>query len=362
MMSSKQIIHIMIIYILGSALVMGGNTTAKQDSWISILLAMLLMIPICFMYGKLSKLYPGKNIFDMFYESFGKIAGSVFTAIFTIYALHLGAIVTRNFTEFIETVSLPETPQFAVAIVIGVLSLWTVKAGIEILGRGAVLVTPIVGFTVILTLLANINHIDLSYIQPVFAQGLGKIFSGSIYYISFPFAEVVLFLSVMPCVDSKTNPYKIYLTSLAVGGFLLLLAMLRNILVLGMPTLQSLYFPSYTAVGVINIREFITRIEVLVAGNFIISGLAKACICLYVACKGMARLFNVRNYKVFAAPAAFLMIAVSGWLFSSTMEMMAFLEPYKYYAPVLQILVPFAILLIALVKKRKNKKTTAEKA
>ena len=358
--SSKQMINIMIIYILGSSLVMGGNTSAKQDSWISIILAVAFMIPICLVYGRLCKLHPGKNIYDMFYDCFGKIAGAILTIIFTIYAIHLGAMIIRNFTEFIQTVSLPETPQFAVAIAIGLICMWTIAEGIEILGRGAAIVMPIVFVVIVLTVIMNINNLDLSYIQPIFENSLSKILSCSLYHVSFPFGEIVLFLSVAQCMDRNTNPYRVYITALVISGTLLLVAMIRNLLVLGMPVLESLYFPSYSAVGIININEFISRIEVLVTGNFIISGLAKVCICMYAACKGIAKLFGIKKYKQFVAPVAVFMIAVSGIAFANTMEMISFLEPYRIYAPVLQIFIPLILLAVSLVRKRNNLKNTAE--
>ncbi len=359
--SSKQMINIIILFILGTAFISGGSATAKQDSWISIIFAFLLLIPIYLVYAKLNKLYPNKNVFEMFYECFGKIGGLIFTIIFTLFSLHLGALVIRNFTEFIQVVSLPETPQYALAIFLGVLSIWIVKSGIEILGRGATITVPIVITATILTVVLNINNIDLSYIQPVFGSGFGKILSNSINYISFPFGEAVLFLSVMPCLKLKASPYKVYLIGAAIGCVILLMGRLRNTLVLGLPTLETLCFPSYNAVGIINIKEFITRIEVLIIGNFILSGLAKVCICIYVTCKGFARLFNVANYKNFAAPVALMMIAVSAVTSSNTMEMMAYLKPYKYYAPVIEIFVPFLLLVVTLIKKPKKNSTLVAK-
>lgn len=358
--SSKQMINIMVVYLLGSSLVMGGNTSAKQDTWISIILAVAIMIPICLLYGKLCELYPSKNIYDMFYNCFGKIIGAILTIIFILYAIHLGAMIIRNFTEFIQTVSLPETPQFVVAIVIGLLCMWVIAEGIEILGRGAAIVMPIVIVIIILTVVMNLNKIELKYIQPIFESSFSKILSCSLYYVSFPFGEIVLFLCVAQNMQQNTNPYRVYIISLVISGMLLVVAMVRNLLVLGMPVLESLYFPSYSAVGIINIREFITRIEVLVTGNFIISGLSKICVCLYAACKGLTKLFGLKSYKEFVAPVSVFMIAVSGIAFGNTMEMISFLEAYRIYAPVLQIFIPLILLAVSLLRKRNRLKNTSE--
>ena len=49
-LTSKQIIYMMILFILGSSLVTGGNTEAKEDSWVSIILAIIMAIPFILVY------------------------------------------------------------------------------------------------------------------------------------------------------------------------------------------------------------------------------------------------------------------------------------------------------------------------
>lgn len=71
-----------------------------------------------------------------------------------------------------------------------------------------------------------------------------------------------------------------------------------DIMIFGIPLVSSLYFPSYTAAEIIDIVGFISRIEVLVSGNYIIFGVVKISVCLFVSCKGVAKLFKFKNYKV----------------------------------------------------------------
>jgi spore germination protein KB len=178
---------------------------------------------------------------------------------------------------------------------------------------------------------------------------------------AFPYAEVVLFTTIMPYADAKCNSKKIYLISLFLGGSYLLIGMLRNILVLGFPTLEILNFPSYYTIQMINLGYFITRIEVIVSGNYIISGTIKVCVCLFATVKGFSKLFNIKDYKVLVIPITLLMIAYSGLYYKSTMEMFEFINIYKYYAPVFQVILPGIILIFAEIKYRKNKKSLQQK-
>lgn len=358
-----QMRFIVTLYVLGSALVMGGSTIAEQDSWFSILLGMVLIIPFFCMYAKLATLYPGKNLYEMAYASLGKIGGFAVTFLFTAYSLMLGGLVIRNFAEFIQTVSFLETPQFMVSIILGLLAFWIVKVGIGIVGRGANLMGPFVIVVILATVLMTVNKMDISYLKPILNQKLDKIFYCSIYSFAFPFGEVVLFMIVMPCLPKGESPYKAYLHGLLIGGTLLAIGMLRNILVLGVPTVHCLYFPSYAAVGFIDIGDFINRIEVLVSGNFIISGLVKISICLYCVCKGLSRMFHASNHRTFASSAVVLMIAVSGWAFSSTMEMLGNITLYTMVMPFIQIGLPSIVMIATLIKRHKQKQapSTAQK-
>jgi len=114
--SSKQAIYIMILFLVGSSAVTGVSTSSKQDSWISFLLAIVMAIPLILMYSRIIKLFPSKNLYDILYELFGKIGGLIFSLIYIIYSLQLSALVIRNFTEFFQMVSMKETPQYILAI------------------------------------------------------------------------------------------------------------------------------------------------------------------------------------------------------------------------------------------------------
>ncbi|MDF2568052.1 MAG: spore gernimation protein [Oscillospiraceae bacterium] len=351
--SSSQLICIMVLFIIGSSIVTGAGKESKQDVWISMIAAIVTSIPIYLMYAKLVKLFPDQTIFDMLYTCFGKIGGMVLNVIFILYPIHLGGIVMRNFTDFIQNVSFPETPRFVAAIFIGIVCCYILKHGPEVLGRGSFFALPIVVFTILATLLLTIGQQDFQNIQPVFSQKITDILASTSGLISFPYGEVVLFMSIVPCVEKKSNIKKVYLVSLAIGGTMLLLVLVRNIVVLGTPTMGMLYFPSYTSVSVIDVGDFISRVEVIVTQNFIICGITKTTVCIYAAIKGLERLFNIKDYKVLVAPACFACTALAGWSYASTMEMFQYIEVYKYYAPPLQIGVPIIMLIIGLVKQKK---------
>lgn len=354
--SGKQAINMMILFIVGSSVVTGGNTIAKQDAWISVILAMIITIPLILIYARLLKLFPGQNLYDILFNVFGKITGRILSLLFIWYAIHLGSMIIRNFTEFIQVVSLQESPQEITVIFMGIICIWTLKNGIELLGRGTVFVLPIVFIIIIFTIVLAIKDFNMDYLKPVFSEDFKTIYSGALSMMTFPFAESVLFTIVLSSLRPKDSPYKVYFISLIIAGFMMLIVILRNILLLGVPIIQNLYFPSYSAATIINIADFITRIEALISGNFIISGLVKLCVCIYVASIGLAKFFNVDNYKLLVVPTTIVTMNFSCIIYKSTMEMFAFLNVYMLYAPIFQIILPIITLIFAEFKVRKQKK------
>ena len=95
----------------------------------------------------------------------------------------------------------------------------------------------------------------------------------------------------------------------------------------------------------VDVGSFISRIEVLVSGNFIIFGLMKVTVCLYVGSRGLARVLGGKSYRPAAALATAGMIVFSQRVFTSTMQMFAFLQIYKRYAPVFEIVLPLAVFI-----------------
>lgn len=135
--SDKQGTCLGILFIFGSTLVLGTGGNAKNDTWISVLLAILLSIPVLLMYARILYRYPGMDLYDILEEVFGKLAGKLFGLMFAWFSFHLGALVLRNFAEFMSNVGLPETPQIVPTIIFSIICVIGVKSGIETLAKCA---------------------------------------------------------------------------------------------------------------------------------------------------------------------------------------------------------------------------------
>ena len=345
----------MVLFIIGSTLVVGVSDAAKQDNWLSVILAMIMALPILMLYARLIHLFPGKDLYTIIHQVLGPIAGKAISLLFVWYAFHVGALVIRNFSEFLSEIALTETPQYFIQLVFVLLCIWAVKGGIEVLGRWTSFVFNILLVVAIGLILMSLSKINFANFTPILDKGFRPVIDGAFSVFSFPLAETVVFISILSFLKPGASSYKVYNLSLLIGGCIILFSVFRNIAVLGFPFLSTQYFPSYITVSLIDFGEFFRRFEVLAAVVFLLCGFVKVSICLFCTATGIARIFNVTDYRIMTAPVAFLMINLAIVIYPNMQEMFEWMKVYKYYAIPFQVLLPLILWIGAEAKARFTK-------
>jgi spore germination protein KB len=356
MLEPRHAVCMLIMYMIGSTVVIGVSTEAKQDAWMSILIATAYAAPILFMYARIMKLYPEKDLYEIAESVAGKVAGKVIIVLFTWYALHLGALVLRNFVEFTQMNVLRETPRIAVMIVILSAVIYLVKSGVQTIGKLAVLCLFLLIIVVIITVLGSINQMETYYMLPVLSTKWGVMLKDGYNIFTFPYAETVLFLTTAGAVRKQDNAYKIYLWSVLAAAAILIVIVVRNILILGPAMASASYFPSFVAARIINIGDFFARIEGSISMNFIMSGIIKISVCLFAATTGIAKLAGITDYKRVVFPVTLLMMALCEIVYKNLMEMFAWLSTYRMYAIPFQLILPAFLWIVGEIKTAKAKK------
>ena len=351
--SESQAYILIITLMIGTASAISSYSESQQNTWISLLMALTLTTPIVIIYGYILNNHPDKDVFQIPEYVFGKIIGKIIGALYTFFFFHLGAIVIRNMTEFIQVSSFPETPQYFTALFIGVLAIYILKSGLEVIARVNKFIFPFLIFIIGITVIAVIPRANITNFLPILENGWRPVVRNSFLISSFPLGETVVFLSFFNTVKEKKKAPKIYLKGIYLGGIVLFSIIIRNTLILGSANLSSSVFPSYVAVSLINIGNFIRGTEVTIAIVITIAGFIKVSICLLASCIGTARLFNFSDYKWVSAPLGLLMMSLSFILYDSTMHMIEWVHIYKYYALPFQFIIPVLILLFGGLKKRR---------
>jgi spore germination protein KB len=353
--TDKEAICLLIIFVFGSTLVIGGGADAENDAWIAVIVGIIMAIPMLLVFSRLLSLFPGKDLFDILNITLGKIMYKIVGTLYIWYAFHLGALVLHNFGEFIKTVAMPETPMFVMLLCLGGVCIIAVRLGIEVMGRTCTYFLPLLLFIIVAVQLLGISQLHLNYIKPILGNGLTPVLKGGFSTFSFPFAETVLFIGVFSSLKSKKSSLKVYFWGVLISGIIIIFVTFRNIAVLGNMA-GSFYFPSYEAVGRIHIGDFLQRIEVSVSMVFIFGVFIKSSICLLVASKGIGKILNLKDYRSIVIQTGLLMIYFSYTVYDNIMVMnyWAF-KVYHYYAFPFQVILPIIVWILAEIRVRKNK-------
>ena len=359
--TNKEATYILISFVIGSTLIIGVGGFAKNDAWISGILSVIMFIPMLLIYSRILSMFQGKDLFDILNIIFGKVIGKIVSIIYIWYAFHLGALVLRNFGEFINTVAMPETPMFVSMLCLGLICIIAVRLGIEVLGRFTTFFLPIVFFILAIVLILEIPQYHLNYLKPILGNGLAPVLKGGFSVFAFPYAETVIFIGIFSSLKTKKSPIKVYLWGILISAAIIIIFTIRNIIVLG-NMLGSFYFPSYEAVSRISIGDFIQRIEVTVSIVFIFGVFIKASICLLVACKGIGKIFNLKDYRSIVIQTGLLMAYFSYIVYDNIMEIQYWVSKvYPYYAFPMQVILPIIIWIIAEVKTKKDNNSVNKK-
>jgi spore germination protein KB len=349
------------MFMLGSALIHVASSKANQDFWVSYLAVIIITLFMFFVYSRIFSLFPQKNMLDIHKFLFGKIIGSIIYGSYVFYAFSLGVFVTRHFTEFIQITSLPETPQYAFAICIILLSIYIVKQGIETLGRWSLFTLPFIILIFLFTMIFSAYLFNPGNLKPLFQSDFSLIADSTFNSYSLPFGESVIFLLLLDSLQNSKKTLKAFYISMAIGVTIIILAVFRNILVLGVENNKLLVSASVSAVSIIQIRSFVERIEVIITIIFIICGLSKVAVCLMGACKGTAKLLKLDSYRPLSVPLGLLMLMLSFNVFESLMHITEWFNVYRVFFLPIQILFPLAAWITAEIKIKLQKKHTVIK-
>lgn len=231
--TDREAVYLLIIYYIGSSLILGIGAGSKNDAWLSVIFGVIMAMPIILVYARMLVLFPGKGLFEILDCIFGKVIGSFVSILYIWYSFHLGGLVIRNFGEFINTAAMPETPLIVPMLCLGFVAIIGVRSGIEVIGRISAFSFPLLLLIIVAVQIMGFPQWHFQHIKPILEDGLKPVLKSGFSAFSFPFAESVILMGVFFSLKTAKSPYKVYLKATAFAGLLFLIITLRNIFILG---------------------------------------------------------------------------------------------------------------------------------
>lgn len=324
----------------------------KKDTWLVLIIGFIIISLMLLVYTSLSNKYPRKNLIEINEILFGKYFGKVMSILYIYFFWFLIPANVRFISDFFSTYLFPqiETSVFVIAIIL--ISIYTVKKGIEVIARTGFILSTLSIITAIFITIFTIGNIRFSNFLPVFQLNFKEFIQGINLMVCIPFGEIIVFLMIFPYVDDLNQVKKSAFLGLSFGSLYFLIIILRNTAVLG--NIASIHvLPSYQVARLINIGEAITRVEVLIAVTLLFNVFLKVCIYYYATVLSIAQIFNLQSYKPLIIPVGIISLILSISMYNSPVEeFYAAANIYPIYSIPFIILFPIISLIIASIKQK----------
>lgn len=353
--SPVQLFAVIILFELGSAIVMNAGSSARQDAWISISLATVIGMGLFAFYRMLQTRQPSYDLFELVQLSFGRWLGSFIIALYVVYFLYDAARVLRDFLELLSSAVLENTPIEVLAFSFSLIIAYMIWLGFGVIVRTAEFFFPVVmGIIFVLFLLILIDRdYQLHYLKPVLGDGLMPGLSAIFpTLITFPFGELIVCLVFMQYIAPASRVGRVSSSAIGISGLILSGAAVLETISLGGQMKERANFPFLVTVRDVSFGYFFERMEMVVVFVMFITILVKVSLFLFGALKGIEHLVRV-PYRTAAFPIACLTaifsIKIADTFAEHTLEGLTFV-PFFIHIP-MQLIIPLALFIMLVVKQ-----------
>lgn len=312
--SPGQLAALIFLFEMGTALVVSLGLQAEKDAWLAILLGLAGGMALFGVYVSLYYRYPDLPLTAYARKIMGNGIGLPLGLLYVVFFIYGAARDLRDGADLLIGSVLDQTPLIAVSSIMILTTGYVLHKGIETLARTAQIYFAVLIALGVLSnfLLAVSGVIDVNRLLPVLEKGWGPVIQTSLTQaFEFPFNEMICFTMLLPYLNRPKEGIKLGTVTLLAGGFVLSLSTAMNIAVLGVDIAGRATFPLLTAISLVNIREFIQRMDVLVVMTLIIGDFFKVSIFYYVAVLGAADICRIKDHRKLVYPFGMIILFLS---------------------------------------------------
>ncbi|WP_027408596.1 endospore germination permease [Anoxybacteroides tepidamans] len=356
--SAMQMALMMYPAIIATAILLVPAITAHhagQDMWLSPIWASFSGFLAVYITLRLHHYYPQKTAIEYSEQIAGKFFGKIIGFVFLFFYLHADGIVVREYGEFIVGNFLMRTPPIFVMGTMVFICALAVRGGVEVIGRLAEMIVPVVTLVILIFVILLIPDMDATNMLPIMEKGIIPSIKGAVTPQSW-FSEFFLMAFFLPYLANGENGKKWGIISVLAVFLTLFIINITVLFVLGGITANFVY-PVMSAVRYISIADFLEHLEAFVMAVWVGGTFLKITVFYYVVALGTAQWLNLPDYRMLVFPLGFLLLVFSEWIAPSLMELSHLLATtVPFYLSSIQIVLPLILLLIAKFRNRNRMK------
>lgn len=327
---------------------------AGRDMWISPIWASVLGFLTVFIAFKLNKLYPKETIIQYSRNILGVIPGKVIGVMILLFYLHEISVFTWEYSEFVGSSFLPQTPMVVVMGGMVLACAFVVTGGVEVLGRLAEMTVPIFLFLLLFILILLIPDMEVKHIFPIMEYGIGPSIKGAAS-LGYLFSDFLLISFFLPFLTNQEKGMKSGMISVFAVMLTIITTNIMIIFVFGNAS-GSFEAPIMTAVKFISVADFLSHLESIVMAIWIAGTVIQIGVFYYVLALGTAQWLNLIDYRPVVFPLGFLIVLLATWQIPNVPALTRYFQNVApFLGPLVQTVLPIFLLLVAYIRKREKK-------
>ncbi|WP_408009917.1 endospore germination permease [Pseudalkalibacillus sp. A8] len=361
--SARQFRKLVILFTIGTSILIVPATLAseaKQDAWIAAILGVGMGLLVIFLYNKLALMFPDMTFVQMNQRVLGKWLGKMVSIIFFSMTFAYTSALLFYAGNFFITEIMPETPLGSLVILIGIIMVMAVRYGLETFARSAEILIMTFFILFICLVFFVSPEIEFENIQPVFEVELKPLLRASIFLVVTSTINAVVLLMIFPAnVNQPIEAQKSFLIGSLTGGLVMIIITLLGILVLGPFDSSNQIYPGYELTKKINIGNFLTRIDAIMAGLWMITIYFKLVLYFYASVLGFTQILEIKDYRPFTLPLGMIAIVLSLIVYPNVVYQQEWdTETANAFSLTVGIFLPLLLLVVAVFRKKMDQKKT----
>lgn len=356
-----QFLVLVIFFTIGSSILYIPSTltiAVKQDAWIAAIVGILLGLLVVWFFTTISLWFPKLTYTEINEKIFGKFIGKLISSLFVVMAILYASALIAQSSIFLITQMYPETPITVINLLMVIIVLMAVRLGIQTIARSAEIFIFFYFFLFFILVVTISPQIKIENLEPIFQTNISSLLSSSFKLTAVSTINSIALFMIFPAFvsDIKKCRKNFYIGTL-VGGAVIVIVTMLCIFVLGSNTTARQVYPSYTLAKVINVGDFITRVEALMAILWTLALFFKATLYFYAGVFGLSKILNIKEYRVLTIPVGAIVLFISIIIFPNILYQSVFNENNAIATTiVIGLLFPLLASVVFLIRKKKFKK------
>lgn len=289
----------------------GLHKVARQDGWLSAIIAgQMAAVGLIFIH-LVCRRFPGQALYDILDSVWGRWPGRFWTIIFLTYFLATGTVIFRSYLEVLQVWMLPLTPRLVLVLLLLLPVLYLSYNGLTVLGRFAEMLFLLSAWIVIL-LYFPLRDAHWYFLKPIGTAGLKAIVLGS-FQAALAMLGFEIFWLVHPFV--KPEGRKLF-WALAANGVVTLLYTAVTVTAFAFYSPEELETWRWPTLGLLKIIQFsfLERMEFVILALWVPVVLLTVVGMFYGAGLGAAHLLGWRDHRQLALGLTLLAGSVALYL------------------------------------------------